>query len=237
MEKPFDEPSGPSSENPEMKDCERPNQPSPGFLVTFEGIEGSGKSTQLGLLADHLIGRGQRVLKTREPGGTLLGDRVRSLLLDPAFPKIVPKAELYLILASRAQHVAEVIRPAILEGRIVLCDRFIHATIAYQGYGRGLEIDFVEAASLPASDQVTPRLVFLLDLDVSVALDRLAQRGQMNRIDRERAEFHESVRRGYLLMAEKAPRTFRRIDAARPFDVVAQEIQKEFHNRLDPQHV
>ena len=211
--------------------------PRPGFLVTFEGIEGSGKSTQVDRLADHLKRMGREVLKTREPGGTPIGDRVRSILLDPTHEEMSPKTELYLILASRAQHVAQVIRPAISGGKIVLCDRFIHATIAYQGYGRGLRADFVEAACVPASDRVSPRVVFLLDVDVATAMKRLAHRGPMNRIDREAIGFHEQVRKGYLKMASRHHRLIRKIDASQPIDVVAQAIQKGIHPYLAVRHV
>jgi dTMP kinase len=199
----------------------------PGFLVTFEGIEGSGKSTQLELLADDLVAKGHPVLKTREPGGTPIGNTIRAILLDPARAEMVPKAELFLILASRAQHIVEVIRPAIAEGKIVLCDRFVHATIAYQGYGRGLPPSFVESMARHAAESLRPRVTFLLDLEVSIALDRLARRGELSRIDRETLAFHGRVREGYLKIANKLKRITRRIDAARPVEAVAREIREQ----------
>ena len=206
---------------------ERPQKIRPGFLVTFDGIEGSGKSTQLELLAEYLAAKGRPVLKTREPGGTSIGNAIRAILLDPSRADMVPKAELFLILASRAQHIAEVIRPAIAEGKIVLCDRFVHATIAYQGYGRGLASSFVESMAGHAAESIRPRVTFLLDLDVSIALDRLASRGELSRIDRETLAFHGRVREGYLKIANKFKRITRRIDAARPIEAVAQEIREQ----------
>jgi dTMP kinase len=197
-----------------------------GFLVTFEGIEGSGKSTQLDLLADYLIQKGRAVLKTREPGGTPIGNAVRSILLDPTRSEMTAETELYLILAGRAQHVTQVIRPAIAEGQIVLCDRFFHTTVAYQGYGRGLPIDFVETTALSGAGGLMPRIAFFLDLDVRLALSRLAQRGALNRIDREAAAFHERVREGYIAFAQKHKEITRTVDGSRPAEAVAREIRR-----------
>lgn len=197
-----------------------------GSLLTFEGIEGSGKSTQMDLLADYLSQKGYAVLKTREPGGTPIGNAVRAILLDPAFGEMTARAELYLILAARAQHLAEVIRPAIASGTIVLCDRYLHSTMAYQGYGRGLNLRQVRSAINQATDRLMPRIAFFLDVSVSVAMRRLASRGKLNRIDREAVAFHERVRKGYIQISRQLKKTTRRIDGNRPVEEVAREIRR-----------
>jgi dTMP kinase len=137
------------------------------------------------------------------------------------------ETELYLILAARAQHVTQVIRPAIAEGKIVLCDRFFHTTVAYQGYGRGLSIDVVETTALSAAGGLMPRIAFFLDLDVRIALARLARRGALNRIDREAIAFHERVREGYIAVAQKYKEITRTIDGSRPGEAVAGEIRRQ----------
>src|SRR5512145_1232018 len=137
----------------------------PGLFITFEGIEGSGKSTQISLLRDHLIRMGRDVVLTREPGGTPIGDQVRKVLLDPANKALDPTAELMLYAASRAQHLREVIRPALASGAVVLCDRFSDATLAYQGYGRGLSVPVIEELDRIVTSGLKPDLTILFDID------------------------------------------------------------------------
>lgn len=176
------------------------------MFIVFEGIEGAGKTTQLGLLADGLAARGREVLPTREPGGDPLGLEIRRLLLsgphgETATP-IAPLAELFLLLADRAQHVERVIRPALAEGRIVLCDRFTASTLAYQGHGRGLDLDMLVRLNRIVSAGLTPDATVLLDLDPTVGLERARGRSEArDRIEAESLAFHARVRQGFLQTA------------------------------------
>ena len=174
-------------------------------LVTFEGIEGAGKSTLIAALAADARTRGETVLATKEPGGTPLGDAVRRLFVDPAFA-IDPLAEVMLVNASRAQLVADVIGPALKTGTTVLCDRFFDATVAYQGYGRGLDIEGLLEICLAATQRIAPNLTFLLDIPVALSRERVAARGGADRLEREGEAFHARVREGYLQMAKRFPR-------------------------------
>jgi dTMP kinase len=186
-------------------------------FVTFEGIEGSGKTTQIQLLSTHLEERGVDHVLTREPGGTTIGDQVRRLVLDPAVP-MVPACELLLYAAARAQHLEQVIRPALAEGRLVLCDRFTDATLAYQGYGRGLPLDLIETLHALEALALVPDLTLLFDLDPAVALERARRRDISKTVDETRfevlgLEFHQRVRSGYLELARRDPGRFVSIDA------------------------
>jgi dTMP kinase len=175
-------------------------------FIVAEGIEGSGKSTLIAGVAERLAAEGHAVLVTREPGGAPLGDAVREIFLNRAVA-ISALAESFLVNSARAQHVAEVIRPALAEGQIVLCDRFTDSTLAYQGYGRGVGFDALRAMCATACDGVEPDLVILLDLPVSVARARLRERPiAADRIESEGDEFHERVRRGFLELAGESLR-------------------------------
>ena len=187
--------------------------PFPGRFITFEGIDGSGKSTQLAALARVLIARGLPVVTTREPGGTPVGDAIRNVVLEAAIPGMSARAELLLYLASRVEHVERLIRPALAQGSLVLCDRFSEATLAYQSYGRGIPME--EIASLVAfgARGVEPDLVVLLDLPAEDGLARVRERRAANRLDREALAFHQRVRDGYLALAAQAPRRFKIFDA------------------------
>jgi dTMP kinase len=171
-------------------------------LVTFEGIEAAGKSTLIAALEADLIARGDVVLVTREPGGTPLGDSLRAVFLDPAF-EVDPVAEVMILNASRAQLVADVIAPALKERKVVLCDRFFDATVAYQGYGRGLDIDSLLEICLIATHRIAPELTFLIDIPVEVSLARVRARGGADRLEREGTVFHARVREGYLTLAAR----------------------------------
>ncbi|HTN44496.1 MAG TPA: dTMP kinase [Nitrospiria bacterium] len=196
-----------------------------GFFITFEGTEGSGKSTQIEFLARHLIRRGHTVVSTREPGGTAFGEQIREVLLSVKNRRLDPRAELFLYLASRAQHLEENILPALKNGKIVLCDRFSDATLAYQGFGRGLDMKLVRMAAGYAAKGLRPHLTLLLDLDVRVGLARVMERGRSNRLDREQREFHERVRAGYLRLARMEPRRIKVIEASRTPRDVAKDIE------------
>ncbi|MFN2461159.1 MAG: dTMP kinase [Candidatus Velthaea sp.] len=175
------------------------------MFITFEGIEGSGKSTLMSALAQDLRSAGVDVLVTREPGGTALGDTLRGIFLDPV-TRIEPVAEAFLINAARAQHVAEVIAPALKAGHLVLCDRFFDSTVAYQGYGRGLDIDMLLRLSLAATSAIAPDLTLLIDISPDVSRERIRARGGRDRLEREDLAFHARVRAGYLELAERFPR-------------------------------
>ena len=189
-----------------------------GMFITLEGIEGSGKSTQMQRIAAYLRQRGQTVLTTREPGGCAIADAIRQILLHPANTAMVPRAELLLYAAARAQHVAEVIRPALDRGEVVLCDRFLDATIAYQGYGRGLDLGLIEQLNTIATDDLLPELTLLLDMPAEEGLLRARRRNadspaEEGRFEAEALDFHHRVRTGYLDLARRQQR-FRVIDAS-----------------------
>ena len=200
-------------------------QNSYGVLITFEGIEGSGKSTLIASLASDLRNRKIDIHVTREPGGTPLGDRVRALfLLDPDVT-IDPLAEALLINSSRAQLVGDVIVPALRAGTVVLCDRFFDATIAYQGFGRGLDIEMLLELSLTATRRIAPDLTFLLDIPAELSRERLRSRGvAADRLERESLEFHDRVRRGYLQLAERFGRIVVLDGTRAPGDLAAEAM-------------
>ena len=198
------------------------------MFITFEGIEGSGKSTLIGLLAAELRDRGEQIATAREPGGTQLGDAVRKIFLDPV-EQIDPLAEVMLLNASRAQLCVEVIRPAIRAGKTVLCDRFYDATIAYQGYGRALDIDHLLSICLIATAGLSPDLTFVLDLPPEVSQERVAARAQrqqnaIDRMERESLDFHRRVREGYLKLAQRWSSRFVVLDALQSPEVMVQEM-------------
>ena len=181
------------------------------LFITFEGGEGSGKSTQARVLHRRLLSMGISALLTHEPGGTPLGKEIRRRLKGEG--ESDPQTELLLFNASRAQLVAEVIRPALKSGTVVICDRFFHSTIAYQGYGRGLALDLIEAANNIATQGLEPDLIVLLDLPVEQGLSR---KKLGDRFEREEIAFHQRVRQGYLEMARKDPRRWLVIDGSLP---------------------
>ena len=189
-----------------------------GCLIAFEGPEGAGKSTQLQRLATVLREAGRRVETTAEPGGTALGRDLRQLLLHARETVPVPLAELFLYLADRAQHVQQLIAPAIAAGAVVLTDRFSASTIAYQGYGRGLDLERVTAADAWARGGLTPRLTLLLDCPVRIGLQRA--RGDNDRFHAEEEAVHERVRAGFRSLAAAAPAAWRTIDSTQPADAV-----------------
>ncbi len=206
-----------------------------GVFITFEGIEGSGKSTQITQIANYLSAHGRTVALTREPGGTAIGDQVRKILLDPANTALDPKAELLLYAAGRAQHLAQFILPALGAGKVVLCDRFSDATLAYQGFGRGLDLGLIRSLDSMATDGLRPDLTLLLDIDVAVGLMRARGRNSRGgleaeaRFENEQLSFHERVRRGYLELAKLEPGRFRIVDASPSPD----EIQNKLRQIID----
>jgi dTMP kinase len=190
------------------------------MFVTFEGIDGSGKSTQATLLAERLAADGRDVVLTREPGGTELGERIRDLLLHGGH--VSPWAEALLYAASRAQHVDEVIRPALERGAWVVCDRYVDSSIAYQGVGRGLGLDRVLDLNLAAVGGLLPHRTFLLELDPTALPDRL--QGDHDRLEREPGDFHARVAAGYRELAARFPERIVVLDASRPPEALAEEV-------------
>jgi dTMP kinase len=190
-----------------------------GIFITFEGVEGSGKSTQVAALERRLVARGLSVTVTREPGGTPVGEEVRRILLDLGHEGMLPLTELFLYLASRAEHTAKIVRPHLDGGDVVIADRFADASVAYQGGGRALGASFVESLNQAATAGVKPDVTFLLDLDPEEGLSRLAAgRGEeaWDRIEREDLEFHRRVRAAYIESAGREPERFVLIDARKP---------------------
>ena len=198
-----------------------------GLFITFEGIEGSGKTTQITRLATYLAQEGYPVVTTREPGGTHFGEQIRNVLLSVNTGKLCAETELFLYLASRTQHLHEIILPSLRTGKIVLCDRFSDATLAYQGSGRRLADGPVKKVVAYAAQGIQPDLTLLLDLDVEKGLSRVQYRGTSNRLDRESLQFHQRVRRGYLKLARSEPRRIRMVDASEGTEIVASIIQKK----------
>ncbi|RRD71707.1 MULTISPECIES: dTMP kinase [unclassified Desulfovibrio] len=200
------------------------------MFVTFEGIEGAGKSTAISHLAEFLREQGHDPVCTREPGGSVLGRSLRSLLLDARTGVLSSRAELFLFLADRAQHLAEVVRPALEAGQVVLCDRYTDSTLAYQGYGRGLDIEQLRSLDQMATGGLKPDLTLLLDVPVRCGLERAGERNKAlgtvvaeGRFDAESLDFHERVRAGYLALAAEEPDRFAIVQAAEsPEDIVLQ---------------
>jgi dTMP kinase len=208
-------------------------------FITFEGGDGSGKTTQLKALESYLTARGKSCLSTREPGGTSVGKLLRKVLLEVGKQQITSATELFLYLADRAQHIHEVIIPALEQGKIVLCDRHIDSTLAYQGYGRGIDLQLLRRLNDMASQGIKPDLTLLLDCPVEIGLSRSAQRSQMgsgqreDRFEREKLEFHERIRAGFLELARTEPDRFRIINAAGSARAVTEEIK----NIIDREHI
>ncbi len=205
------------------------------LFITFEGPEGSGKSTQARLLAEWLSAQGLNVLFTREPGGTSIGDRVRQILLSPNSAGLVPEAEVLLFSASRAQLVREAILPHLEAGGIVVCDRYADSTYAYQGYGRGLDMDTLRRITHFATQGLVPDLTFLIDIPVEEGLRR-KRRGNgeddWNRMEAELHAYHERVREGYLELAAQEPARWVVLDGRKPVEVVQEQVRNHVVARL-----
>jgi dTMP kinase len=205
-----------------------------GYFVAFEGGEGAGKSTQESLLAGALVDRGYSVVRTREPGGTPAGEAIRDVVLSPRFEGLDARAEALLYAAARGEHVARVIRPALDRGDVVVCDRYLDSSVAYQGAGRVLDPDEVRDLSLWATEGLLPHLTVLLDLDPAVGRERLdASRTRYDRLEAEEADFHERVRSAYLVLAAAEPQRFLVLDATRPVDELQASIRDRVSALLD----
>ncbi|UCE88293.1 MAG: dTMP kinase [Pseudomonadota bacterium] len=196
----------------------------PGLFITVEGGEGVGKSSNIAFIRKFLEDSGKTVLSTREPGGTTLGERIRALLLDARHDAMSDDTELLLMFAARAQHLDEVIRPALARGEWVLCDRFTDATYAYQGSGRGIDTGRIAQLEQWVQGNLRPDLTLLLDMPVAEGLARAGERGAPDRFEREQLEFFERVRTGYLALAKAHPERYRVIDSARALEDVQAQI-------------
>ncbi len=203
-----------------------------GFFVTFEGPEGGGKSTQIHRLASALADQGFTVWTTREPGGSSTGERLRPILLGPQAGVLSALSEALLFTTARAQLVAEVIRPRLQRGEVVLCDRFIDSTLAYQGYGRGLDLAFLRRLQEEATGGLKPDLTLLLSLPVQVGLSRIPRTSQ-DRLDREDPAFHSRVHDGYLRLAASEPDRWWQVDASATPDAVAATILEHVQRSLE----
>jgi dTMP kinase len=201
------------------------------MFITFEGIEGCGKTTQIKRIRAHFKRQGRDCIATREPGGTKIGKKIRSLLLDPATKAISPMVELLLYLADRAQHIEELVKPALSAGKMVLCDRFCDATVVYQGYARGIDIALIQQLHDIILKGFKPDITILLDLPPEIGLSRAweqinrgGRKSAESRFEKENLAFHEKVRTGYLELARREPERFRIIDAGRDEDGVTKHI-------------
>ena len=205
------------------------------MFITFEGIEGCGKTTQVERLAKRLIRDGVEFVRTFEPGGTEIGETIRRLLLDSRNNSLAPLSELILYAADRAQHVEEIIKPALNEGKWVICDRFFDATVAYQGSARGQDMELIKILNDRVTQGIRPDITFLLDCSVEMGLDRAMKRNRalcrddQDRFEREEINFHRAVRRGYLDLAHNDKERFIIIDASLDEDEIERQIYKVLH--------
>ena len=195
-----------------------------GLFITFEGTDGAGKTTQIQRLSAELGQAGYDICLTREPGGTPISEQIRDMLLNPDHSEMAATTELLLYAASRAQHVSEVIKPALEAGKIVISSRFADAMVVYQGYGRGLDLERIKRLNRIATEGVTPDVTFVLDLPVEIGLQRVQKsRGGLDRLEREKIDFHQRLRDGYRALAQQEPQRLKIVDAqASPEKVYAQ---------------
>ncbi|KTS71213.1 thymidylate kinase [Pseudomonas oryzihabitans] len=196
-----------------------------GLFITLEGPEGAGKSTNRDYLAELLGGSGREVVLTREPGGTPLAERIREILLTPAAEPMAVDTELLLMFAARAQHLAQVVRPALARGALVLCDRFVDATYAYQGGGRGVPVERIATLEAFVLGDLQPDLTLVFDLPVEIGLARAARRGALDRFEQEQRAFFEAVRQTYLQRAQARPERYSIIDASRTLVEVQADLR------------
>lgn len=210
------------------------NKKNRGLLITFEGPEGSGKTTQIKLLQQYFENRGSQVITTREPGGTVAGDKIRHVLLDKENGHLEPETELFLMLAQRTEHLKKVIEPAVSSGKIVLCDRYYDSSMAYQGYGRGLPTELITQTHTGFLGGFLPDFTILLLIEPQQGLERARHGGskQLDRMESQDLEFHQRVFQGYKKMAELEPDRFIAIAASGDASSISQKIQNELSKRF-----
>ncbi len=204
-----------------------------GRFISLEGIEGSGKSTQVSFVIDYLQSKNIEVVSTREPGGTLVSERIRDVLLDNQLPSMHMDTELMLMFAARVEHVKKVILPALESGQWVVCDRFYDATYAYQGYGRQIDLKRIDALKEFSVGDLAPDLTLLLDVTLDVSMERVTKRGNKDRFENEKIEFYKKVREGYLTIAKSDPDRVVTVDATGMIDEVQAEIQIKLDELLN----
>ena len=207
---------------------------SKGFLVSLEGPEGAGKTSVLEAIIPILENRGIEVLSTREPGGVLIGEKIREVILDPSHTEMDPKTELLLYIASRRQHLVEKVLPALATGKLIIMDRFIDSSVAYQGFGRGLDIEAIDWLNEFATDGLKPDLTLYFDIEVEEGLARIAANSnrEVNRLDMEGLDLHRKVRQGYLSLLEREGNRIEKIDASLPLDQVIENTQQLLFDRM-----
>lgn len=204
-----------------------------GYFITFEGPDGAGKSTQIQLLNDYLKAEGWDTVLTREPGGTPIGEKIRSIILDVENREMNPIAEMLLYAAARAQHVSQLIKPALEKGKIVLCDRFVDSSIAYQGFGRELGVDMVEGVNHFALQGIVPDLTILFAIDPEKGLERGRTRHRgMDRLEKEQMDFHKKVYEGFISLSHKYPQRIRIIDANLEIEKIHESVVSEIQRLL-----
>jgi len=201
-------------------------------FITFEGIEGVGKTTQIGFLQKYLQSKNVKTLVTHEPGGTGIGEDIRKILLDQNATSIDSRTELLLLFAARIQHLEDVIFPALRENTWVLCDRFVDASYAYQGGGRGIPFEQIRKIEAVVQGNFTPDLTILLVCNVETCMQRVSRRGEKDRFENEQLDFFERIQQTYIQLADECPQRFAVIDADQPIDDVAIAIQKTANNRF-----
>jgi dTMP kinase len=204
-----------------------------GLFITFEGPDGSGKTTVTSRICDLLAEKGFDVVHTREPGGIAIAEQIRNVILDPKNTAMDPKTEALLYAASRRQHLVEKVLPAVAQGKIVICERFIDSSLAYQGYGRQLGFDEVLGINLFATDNIYPDLTIYLDVDEETGLSRLKDRDFKDRLDQESIEFHHRVNEGYRAVLERFQDRIRIVDASKPLDEVVSDSLNEVLKLVD----
>jgi dTMP kinase len=202
-----------------------------GMLITFEGLDGCGKTTQINHFIEKLKKHSYHYLLLREPGGSSIGEKIRDILLDKTNIEMTDVAELLLYSASRNQLCREKIRPALAKQTIVICDRFYDSTTAYQGYARGIDLEFIQKLNMIATDNLIPDLTFLLDISLETRFSRLDKKN-LDRLEQEHLDFHRKVRSGFLQMAEKEPGRFVKIDGTASISEINQILWKEFLNKI-----
>ncbi len=205
------------------------------LFITFEGPDGSGKSTQIGLVNDFFVNLGYEVVVTREPGGTVAGNRIRKVLLDKDCGNLEPETEMFLMLAQRCEHFRKVIKPAIEEGKVVLCDRYFDSSMAYQGYGRGIEPEKIKEVHQNFLGDFLPNATILLLISPNMGLERAKHNGakQLDRIESEASEFHERVYKAYEALAEQEPDRFIKIFADGNPEEIATKITSALKNKFN----
>lgn len=204
-----------------------------GLFITVEGTDGSGKTTQIDFIREYLQARGYEVVITREPGGTRISEIIRSVILNPDFTEMGNNTEMLLYAAARAQLVAEIIKPSLEQGKTVICDRFLDSSYAYQGFGRGINLENIEKVNNIAIDGVMPEITFFFDLDPEIALKRRMASSSADRIENEKIEFHKRVHAGFVDLANRYPGRIRTIDASRRVDDIRADVKAILDSLLE----